>query len=190
MLLHRTKQNDADKTSLRLRNQHQIRIPRWGGAGILIGLLSTLLLSTALPFEQVSSPLSGSYLWLLISAAFACGLGFLDDQQNLRARYKLLGQLVLGIFTATVIFRPDTLQLPLIGLVEIGWFGGPLMVLWVVGVMNAINLVDGLDGAVQFGPGRSGFARACHMHWAIGLGRGLLPLPRSRASALRFARFA
>ena len=190
VLLRRTKQNEANKSSPRLRDQHQTSIPRWGGVGILIGLLTTLLLSTALPFEQVSSPLSGSYLWLLISAAFACGLGFLDDQQNLRARYKLLGQLVLGIFTATVIFRPDTLQLPLIGLVEIGWFGGPLMVLWVVGVMNAINLVDGLDGAVQFGPGRSGFARACHMHWAIGLGRGLLPLPRSRASALRFARFA
>ncbi len=146
VLLRRTKQNEANKSSPRLRDQHQTSIPRWGGVGILIGLLTTLLLSTALPFEQVSSPLSGSYLWLLISAAFACGLGFLDDQQNLRARYKLLGQLVLGIFTATVIFRPDTIQLPLIGLVEIGWFGGPLMVLWVVGVMNAINLVDGLDG--------------------------------------------
>ena len=190
VLLRRTKQNEANENSPRLRDQHLTSIPPWGGVGILIGLLSTLLLSTALPFEQVSSPLSGSYLWVLISAAFACGLGFLDDQQNLRARYKLLGQLALGIFTATVIFRPDTLQLPLIGLVDIGWFGGPLMVLWVVGVMNAINLVDGLAGAVQFGPGRSGFARACHMHWAIGLGRGLLPLPRSRASALRFARFA
>ena len=146
VLLRRTKQNEANKGSPRLRDQHQTSIPRWGGVGILIGLLSTLLLSIALPFEQVSSSLSGSYLWLLISAAFACGLGFLDDQQNLRARYKLLGQLVLGIFTATVIFRPDTIQLPLIGLVDIGWFGGPSMVLWVVGVMNAINLVDGLDG--------------------------------------------
>ncbi len=146
VLLHRTKQNDADKTSLRLRDQHQIRIPRWGGVGILIGWLASLLLLATPPFEEISSPLSGSTIWLLVSAALACGLGFLDDQQNLRARYKLLGQLALGIFTAAVVYRPDTLTLPLIGLVEIGWLGGPLMVLWIVGVMNAINLVDGLDG--------------------------------------------
>ena len=117
-----------------------------GGVGILIGWLASLLLLATPPFEEISSPLSGSTIWLLVSAALACGLGFLDDQQNLRARYKLLGQLALGIFTAAVVFRPDTLTLPLIGLVEIGWFGGPLMVLWIVGVMNAINLVDGLDG--------------------------------------------
>ena len=146
VLLHRTKQNDADKTSLRLRDQHQIRIPRWGGVGILIGWLASLLLLATPPFEEISSPLSGSTIWLLVSAALACGLGFLDDQQNLRARYKLLGQLALGIFTAAVVYRPDTLTLPLIGLVEIGWLGGPLMVLWIAGVMNAINLVDCLDG--------------------------------------------
>ncbi len=146
VLLHCTKQNDADKTTLRLRDQHQIRIPRRGGVGILVGWLASLLLLAVLPSEEISSPLSGSTIWLLVSAALACGLGFLDDQQNLRARYKLLGQLVLGIFTAAVVYRPDTLTLPLIGLVEIGWFGSPLMVLWIVGVMNAINLVDGLDG--------------------------------------------
>ena len=114
VLLHRTKQNDADKTSLRLRDQHQIRIPRWGGVGILIGWLTSLLLLATPPFEEISSPLSGSTIWLLVSAALACGLGFLDDQQNLRARYKLLGQLALGIFTAAVVYRPDTLTLPMI----------------------------------------------------------------------------
>jgi UDP-N-acetylmuramyl pentapeptide phosphotransferase/UDP-N-acetylglucosamine-1-phosphate transferase len=146
VLLHRTNQNGADKTSLRLRDHHQILIPRWGGIGILIGWLASLLLLAAPPFEELSSPLSGSTIWLLVIAVLACGLGFLDDQQNLRARYKLLGQLALGIFTAAVVYRPDTLALPLIGLVEIGWLGGPLMVLWIIGVMNAINLVDGLDG--------------------------------------------
>ena len=146
VLLHRTKQNHANENSLRLRDQHQIRIPRWGGVGILIGWLASLLILTILPFEQISSSLSGSTIWLLVSAALACGLGFLDDQQNLRARYKLSGQIALGIFTAAVVYRPDTLTLPLIGLVEIGWLGGPLMLLWIVGVMNAINLVDGLDG--------------------------------------------
>ena len=98
------------------------------------------------PFEADLISFSGSTIWLLVSAALACGLGFLDDQQNLRARYKLLGQIALGIYTAAVVYRPDTPTLPLIGLVEIGWFGGPLMVFWIVGVMNAINLVDGLDG--------------------------------------------
>ena len=103
VLLHRTEQNDADKTTLRLRDQHQIRISRWGGVGILIGWMASLLVLTTLPFEQISSPLSGSTIWLLVSAVLACGLGFLDDQQNLRARYKLLGQLALGVFTAAVV---------------------------------------------------------------------------------------
>ena len=84
--------------------------------------------------------------YLVAGQCLACGLGFLDDQQNLKVGYKLLGQLALGIFTAVVVYRPDTLTLPLVGLVEIGWFGGPLMVLWIIGVINAINLVDGSDG--------------------------------------------
>jgi UDP-GlcNAc:undecaprenyl-phosphate GlcNAc-1-phosphate transferase len=146
LLIRRTKKAVATTISPRLRDQHQMPIPRLGGVGILVGWLATLLLLAVLPFEQLYSPLSSSNFWMLISAVPACGLGFLDDQHNLRARYKLLGQIALGIFTAAVIFHPETLQLPLIGLVEIGWIGGPLMVLWVVGVMNAINLVDGLDG--------------------------------------------
>ena len=68
VLLYRNKQNDADKTSLRLRDQHQIRIPSWGGVGILIGWLASLLLLATPPFEEISSPLSGSTIWLLVSA--------------------------------------------------------------------------------------------------------------------------
>src|SRR5699024_11189267 len=59
---------------------------------------------------------------------------------------KLLGQLsaaALLVFSGLVI---EKLTVPFIGMVDLGWWGVPLTILWVVGITNAINLIGGLDG--------------------------------------------
>lgn len=146
LLLLRQARSFEPRTTTRLRDQHEEPIPKVGGLGIALGWLGTLILVAALPFDAISPPFQGSYLWLLIGAIFATGLGWLDDRNNLRARYKLLGQLGLGLLTSSLVFRLEVIQLPLVGLLDTGWVGVPLTVLWIVGVMNAINLIDGLDG--------------------------------------------
>jgi UDP-GlcNAc:undecaprenyl-phosphate GlcNAc-1-phosphate transferase len=104
------------------------------------------VLVARLPLERVTLPISADYWLLLGGAGFAFALGLLDDLWDLRARYKLVGQLLLAFVTARWLFSIENVLLPLWGPVDVGSWGVPLTMLWVVAVMNAVNLIDGLDG--------------------------------------------
>lgn len=88
--------------------------------------------------QALISLLLGSWLALLI--------GLIDDRRGLSPGVKLLGQLAaaaIAVFWGGL--SPQTASL--VGLhLELGAWGAPLMLLWVVSVTNALNLLDGLDG--------------------------------------------
>ena len=66
---------------------------------------------------------------------------------ELSAKYKLMGQLAAAF---TVVFLGDLqvifINLPFGGHLEFGYLSIPFTILWIVGITNAINLIDGLDG--------------------------------------------
>jgi UDP-GlcNAc:undecaprenyl-phosphate GlcNAc-1-phosphate transferase len=64
----------------------------------------------------------------------------------LRAIYKLTAQIVVASAAFACGFRIGAVQLPLLGALSMGVFALPITVLWIVGVTNAVNLIDGLDG--------------------------------------------
>lgn len=125
------------------RRMHSRPIPRMGGLAIFLGfLLSTL----------VFVPLNPSIQRMLLGAVIIVVLGIFDDIYALRARFKLVVQIaaalvvVLGkdgiaieILSNPNIFSPDPYW-------ELGWLSIPVTVLWIVGMTNAVNLIDGLDG--------------------------------------------
>ncbi len=85
---------------------------------------------------------------VLGGGALAALLGLLDDWLDLRARWQMLGQVVLaalavvlgiGVVGIANPFGPR--QIPLDG-----GFGAAFTIFWIVGMMNAINFIDGLDG--------------------------------------------
>ena len=97
--------------------------------------------ATALILGPVASP--GYALLLAVGVALVTGL--LDDLFDLRARWKLLGQTVAaGILIAggLVVKRLWFFGHP----IELGWSGLLLTLFWLVGSMNAFNMLDGLDG--------------------------------------------
>jgi UDP-GlcNAc:undecaprenyl-phosphate GlcNAc-1-phosphate transferase len=63
-----------------------------------------------------------------------------------RALYKLYAQLAVGVLAWACGFRIDAVRLPVLGELPMGVFGLPITVLWIVGITNAVNLIDGLDG--------------------------------------------
>lgn len=103
------------------------------------------------------------YIPLIVGVCVAFALiGFIDDYKKvvlrdahgLRARYKFPLQLVVGIIAALILFDVtdfDTrLSLPFFKSVtpDLGWWYIPFAVFLIVGVSNAVNLTDGLDGLV------------------------------------------
>ncbi len=124
------------------RRINKIPIPRGGGIAVVGTVLGTLWTWVFLAGHTISH--SYDYAWLvtftLASLALAT-LGFVDDKWGVKARLKLFIQ--IGV--ATFLFLND---------VRIGgilvtfpvWLDYLVTVFWIVGAINAFNLIDGLDG--------------------------------------------
>lgn len=120
------------------RRVHNHPIPRMGGLAIIVGFFLAVLL-----FVPVSEKVYG----IVIGAFIIAGMGFVDDIVNLKPAVKL----VLQLFAAFVCVRfglvIDAVTWPVTQTyMELGWFGVPITMLWIVLCTNAFNLIDGLDG--------------------------------------------
>jgi UDP-GlcNAc:undecaprenyl-phosphate/decaprenyl-phosphate GlcNAc-1-phosphate transferase len=116
---------------------HQTPRPRIGGIAIVTGIMVSALL-----FMDVDGP----YTWILIGTAAVAVLGLIDDIHGVRPRTKFVA--VLAIALVPVIGADLTVRhitLPLIGDHDIGWVGYPLTLLWIAGLANLVNLIDGMD---------------------------------------------
>jgi UDP-GlcNAc:undecaprenyl-phosphate GlcNAc-1-phosphate transferase len=83
---------------------------------------------------------------LVIGAVALCLTGAWDDVRGLRASLKLAAQTGAAAVAFGFGFRIEAIQLPFIGPMSMGVFAFPVTVVWIVGVTNAVNLIDGLDG--------------------------------------------
>ncbi|MEH6992703.1 MraY family glycosyltransferase [Neobacillus drentensis] len=120
------------------RKVHQTLMPRLGGLAIYIAFLAGVILL------QPVNPYSSS---IIIGSGIIVISGILDDIYELSAKLKLMAQ----IAAAAIIVLYGGLQitfinLPFGGLFEFGYLSIPFTVLWIIGITNAINLIDGLDG--------------------------------------------
>ena len=126
------------------RRAHREPVPRTGGMAIFISFFCALfflehvILGTRLPWSWLGI-LSGAGLAIL-----ALGVG--DDRFGIHAEKKLYGQLV--VIVALMLFgqRLDTVTLPLLGTIPLGGWAWPVTLLWYLGFINSMNLIDGLDG--------------------------------------------
>ncbi|MCK9609093.1 MAG: undecaprenyl/decaprenyl-phosphate alpha-N-acetylglucosaminyl 1-phosphate transferase [Methylomonas sp.] len=118
------------------RKVHTKAIPRCGGLGLSFATLTTIL---------ILAPLEQPFSSLLVGGAIIVLFGLLDDIFNLNYKWKFFGQFVAVIF---VIYQGIYLRfLPFFGLDDAPlWITYPLSFIFVVGVTNAVNLSDGLDG--------------------------------------------
>jgi UDP-GlcNAc:undecaprenyl-phosphate GlcNAc-1-phosphate transferase len=74
-------------------------------------------------------------------------IGLVDDTRGLRPKWKLLAQVGVALFVCFAGHVFTKLTIPFLGVVDFGVMGGRLLtMLWIVGLINAFNLVDGIDG--------------------------------------------
>jgi UDP-GlcNAc:undecaprenyl-phosphate GlcNAc-1-phosphate transferase len=134
----------------RVRKLHGTTIPVAGGIAILLAVSAALVAALVIPGplrdELVGH--AGFLLGLLLAGLVISALGVVDDLVTLRGRYKLLGQvLAVGIVMAAgVVVR----KIQLFGWdVELGLLSVPFTLFWLLGAINSLNLIDGMDGLLS-----------------------------------------
>jgi UDP-GlcNAc:undecaprenyl-phosphate GlcNAc-1-phosphate transferase len=120
-------------------------IPHMGGLGFylsgLIGILISLLWS-----EYYRDMFTLKYAGIFLGATIMLITGIFDDVKGLNARTKFIIQLVAASIVILSGCKIDTIINPFGNPIDLGILSVPLTVLWLIGVTNAINLLDGLDG--------------------------------------------
>ncbi|MCX7030122.1 MAG: MraY family glycosyltransferase [Spirochaetes bacterium] len=131
------------------RKVHTSPLPRLGGVGIFAALLVSILVSRALPLRtggQEIFSFSRELMFVLAGFLVIFATGLIDDFRNLAALLKFFLQAAAAVLVTLGGFTIYALGLPGLGVVQLGWFAWPVTVLWLVGLSNAMNLVDGVDG--------------------------------------------
>src|SRR5699024_11548076 len=83
---------------------------------------------------------------IMLGALVIIITGILDDKFDLRPVIKFGGQVIAATFLISSGLIIEKFTLPVIGVVDLGVFSVLITILWVVGITNAVNFMDGLDG--------------------------------------------
>lgn len=137
------------------RHIHKQPVPRGGG----IAVVAAFFLSLGAYFLW-SPPTNNLFLRLLLPGGALAILGVLDDRYDLPARLKLIVQILCAV--AVYFMAPCTISI-------LGWQLPRFLmlgftVLWVVGIINAFNLIDGMDGIAS---GISSVSAGCLAVWFL-----------------------
>ncbi|HEX3854028.1 MAG TPA: MraY family glycosyltransferase [Polyangiaceae bacterium] len=130
------------------RHVHGRTVPRLGGIALALAW-AVPVIGLALRDPAVVTALHGRLIQVVavvIGGAVICAVGAVDDARGMRSIYKLAAQALVACFAFGCGFQIQAVHLPLLGDLQMGVFALPVTVLWIVGVTNAVNLIDGLDG--------------------------------------------
>ncbi len=119
------------------RKVHKKPIPRLGGLAIYLGFVLAVLASMHVSREIVGLLLGGTVILMV---------GIIDDLKQLSAKVKLAGQIGAAFVLVMFNIRIEWLTNPFGEMLYVDYLSVPLTVLWVVGLTNTVNLIDGLDG--------------------------------------------
>jgi UDP-GlcNAc:undecaprenyl-phosphate GlcNAc-1-phosphate transferase len=130
------------------RKVHAEPMPRLGGLAVFAGfwvpwiglyLVDNRVTETLRSYDKLSLSLAlGGTVMLL--------LGIYDDLKGAGARLKFSVQIAVAVALYFGGFRITVLSNPFGEPLQLGWLALPVSVLWIVGITNAINLLDGIDG--------------------------------------------
>jgi UDP-GlcNAc:undecaprenyl-phosphate/decaprenyl-phosphate GlcNAc-1-phosphate transferase len=142
------------------RRMHELPKPRVGGIAVFFGfafaLFTVLGVSLATPLGRL--PAADQFdaihrlVGLLFGSLLILGVGIWDDVMQMRPRNKLLAQILVALISMLYGFVIPGINNPFdhnpgTNWIDFPpWVGVPLTLIWYVGMMNAINFLDGLDG--------------------------------------------
>ena len=124
------------------RRMHKKPIPRLGGLAIFLGFFLSTMVFT---FNFINIKLYG----MLIGAMIIVALGMADDVLALKAKYKFVVQIVAVTVPVLCGLRiewfPDFFGKGAYVPLPLGW-SIAISIVWLLAILNAVNIIDGLDG--------------------------------------------
>ena len=143
------------------RKIQRTAVPYLGGFGIALAVVLTTF--AAITFSEATSENYFLALSVLAPAIVLGLIGFIDDKKHLTPLSRFIAQTFAGVFTALVLILTNTVGNP----TNYVFLDALLTIIWVVGICNAINFFDNMDGAAGGISALSGFGFA-----VIGLQNG------------------
>jgi UDP-GlcNAc:undecaprenyl-phosphate GlcNAc-1-phosphate transferase len=156
------------------RRMHDVAKPRIGGIALFLGfsvaLFAVLGVALSPPFalfpSQVHASLASrvdilsdqfdavhNLVGLLFGSMLILGVGIWDDIMQMRPRNKFLAQIIVALISMAYGFHIAFIHNPGHSPTDViyfpWWVGYPLTLLWYLGMMNALNFIDGLDGLLS-----------------------------------------
>jgi len=133
------------------RRMHEEPKPRIGGIAVYLGVAFALFVAIGFALQTTlfhSADDTQNFFGLLFGGTLIMLVGVWDDIMGMRPREKLVAQVVVAIVSMIYGFHIGSFKIPVSDeyVVLPAWIDYPLTLLWYLGMMNAINFLDGLDG--------------------------------------------
>lgn len=131
-----------------IRTVHSRPIPRIGGVAVFI--TSVFIISLVIFWNDIINFVTQEMQLKLIALFFTASLiflvGLVDDLRGLPARFKLIVETLAAGIVCFAGIRVTSISITEQYILHLGIMGYPLTIIWIVGITNAVNLSDGLDG--------------------------------------------
>jgi len=166
------------------RSAHALPTARGGGLAIVLTTaLASIMVALRWP-PAAFAILAGVIVPCLVIAV----VGIIDDVQPLKASLRLFIQIGVAAAITAALGPLTAIAIPGLPVLELGWAGWPLTVLWIVGMTNAFNFMDGSDGMAALGAVVAGVAMA-GIGWQLQIQLPLLLAAFAAAAAAGFLVF-
>ncbi|MDR0451515.1 MAG: undecaprenyl/decaprenyl-phosphate alpha-N-acetylglucosaminyl 1-phosphate transferase, partial [Treponema sp.] len=126
------------------RKIHTGDVPRLGGLGFSLAFIIVVM---TLSFSSSENYYGFRFLPVIIGMFLTLIFGILDDFKPLAPRTKLFGQIIAAVLVVIPDYTFHSLFFTNVGFIgNLNWLRYPLTVFWLVGMSNALNFIDGVDG--------------------------------------------
>ena len=123
------------------RGIHTKEIPLAGGLSIGLPIIILQVL-----FDYINPNFEFQFIKIAVGSTLFLLLGYLDDKRKFTAKYKLLFQIGIACLMYYLGFKIEILTNPFGDDIILGIISFPLTIVWFLLVINAFNLIDGIDG--------------------------------------------
>jgi len=130
------------------RRWHKGVIPRTGGIALFVAFMAAAMLAQWLPVPRQDPKELTRFLGIALGMTFLFVVGYLDDRYELRPGPQYLAQAVSGLIAIAFVVFIERVMNPFTNTLTIFpyWFIVAFTLVWIMGMINTFNFLDGLDG--------------------------------------------
>jgi UDP-GlcNAc:undecaprenyl-phosphate GlcNAc-1-phosphate transferase len=132
------------------RRWHQGTIPRTGGIALFVAFMAAALLAQWLPVPRQDPKELTRFLGIALGSTFLFIVGYIDDRFELRPGPQYLAQTVAGLIAIVCLVFIERVMNPFsssdVPYIFPYWFTVAFTLAWIMGMINTVNFLDGVDG--------------------------------------------